>query len=531
MIYVINERSVDTEAYEVRCGGSVVPVEPQVFDLLVLLLENAGRVVSKDEIFERVWNGRIVSDAALSSRIKAARRAIGDDGTKQALIRTVRRRGFRVVAEVARKAGSPGRPTSHGRIEGSARAVGPEMRERIDAGTAPTRPTVAVLPFRCKGEPGAEAIQGVDEGVRSGLARFRTFSVLADSSTDGVDSSSSDAGRIAKAVGARYVVQGSVRESAGRFRIAVELIDDISREVVWSAPFHGVLGDPLETQDEITKAIVGALESALLVAEVSRAKSRSSGSATAYDLVLQAMPMCWALSKTASDVASGLLVKAVEIDANYALGYALLSWCHGQQAVYNWTTVPDVHRQSALAMARRAAHLDNADPLVLNVLASAECVAGDLSAARVHVGRALEIDPNSAWAWIRAGYIHCNVGELDRALADFESALRLSPLDPMRHNALIGMGFTHLLAQHYEEAIAHIEQGLVESPSSVWANRELAAAAAMAGDREKAARSVAIVEGYAPSICVGSIVNAIPIRCDRLRKRFGEALTRAGFRA
>jgi AraC-like DNA-binding protein/Flp pilus assembly protein TadD len=250
-----------------------------------------------------------------------------------------------------------------------------------------------------------------------------------------------------------------------------------------------------------------------------------------YELVLQAMPLCRALDRASCNTAIRLLLEAVRRDPDYGLAQALLSWCHGQQAVYNWTGAPDAHRQRALAIARDAALLDRNDALVLTMLASAECVAGDLSAAQLHIRRALAIDPSSAWAWTRSGYVHCDLGKPDRALADFERALRLSPLDPMRHNAVIGTGFAHLLAGQYEQAVAHLEQGLIESPGSIWANRELAAAAAMAGDRDKAARCVAIVEGYAPSIRVSSILDAIPIRHDRLRAGFGAALARAGFSA
>jgi DNA-binding winged helix-turn-helix (wHTH) protein len=122
MIFTINECSIDTDAYELRRNGSLVRVEPQVFDLLVQLLENRDRLVTKDEIIARVWNGRVVSEAALSSRIKAVRQAIGDDGASQAFIRTIRRRGFRVVAEVTQSAG-PGdasRPTDTGAVQTSA---------------------------------------------------------------------------------------------------------------------------------------------------------------------------------------------------------------------------------------------------------------------------------------------------------------------------------------------------------------------------------------------------------------------------
>ena len=414
------------------------------------------------------------------------------------------------------------------------RATESSEHDRADTGfTAPRhRPGLVVLPFHYRGAAaGEEIFDGVDEAVRSALARVETFFVFARGALGAPHDVNVDVGEMARALGARYVIQGSMRASAGRFRISVQLTDAVSGAEIWSAPFEGVLGDTIESEDRIANAIAGALQPAILTAEVARVQSRRSDATTAYQIVLQAMPLCWALDKAACDTAIRLLTRAVQLDPGYGLAQALLSWCHGQQAVYNWTAAGDLHRQRALGIARDAALLDRNDAMALTMLASAECVAGDLSAAAVHVDRALAIDPSSAWAWTRSGYIHCDLGKPDLALADFERALRLSRLDPMRHNAMIGTGFAYLLDHQYEAAVPHIERGLVESPSSIWANRELAAAAAMTGDREKAARCVAIVEGYAPGIRVRSILDAIPIRCDRLRTGFGRALARAGFSA
>jgi TolB-like protein len=522
MIFTFNNCVIDARARELRRAGSIVPVEPQVFDLLVLLLQNRDRVVSKDELIEHVWNGRIVSDAALSTRIKAARRAVGDDGSAQSLLRTVRRRGYRFVGEVKEPTTRAGGPAG---VEVAASA----------ASAAPTRAdglSLGIMPFRCleRGNEAAYFLEGIVEAIRSSLARVKTFFVAARGSMATFQHSDLDVVEIAKILGVRYLVQGSMQKSGKKVRISVQLIDARIRQEIWSASFLEGRNDKFTAQDRVTKAIVGVLQPALLAAEVRRARSRQPYTATAYDLVLQAMPLCWALNKTDCDAAIHLLAEAIRSDPSYALAHALLSWCYGQQAVYNWTETPGYYRQQALGLARCATRLGNDDPLVLNMVASAECVAGDIPLASCHITRALQMDPHSAWAWIRSGYIHCDLGEADLALADFERALHLNPLDPMRHNALIGMGFACLIAGRYGEAIDHIERGLLENPEAVWAHREMAAAAAMLGDRQKARRSVAIVENYAPEVSVPDILDAIPLRCDEARTRLNVALTLAGFK-
>lgn len=246
-------------------------------------------------------------------------------------------------------------------------------------------------------------------------------------------------------------------------------------------------------------------------------------------LVFQAMPKCWELNKSACADAITLLERAIQLDPNYALAYALLSWCYGQWVVYNWTEQVDKHRGNALEIARRAGQLDNTDPLVLTILASAECTAGDIPAAKAHIQRALEIDSNSAWGWIRSGYINAYQGNAQVALDDFQRALRLSPLDPMRCNVLLGMALAHFVDAEFSEAVDYFERSLIENPDAQWVHRGLAAAAAMAGDNAKASRSVEIVREYASWIRLDDIVGAVPYRDDQVRIRFRQGLQRAGF--
>jgi len=521
MIFTINGREIDTVAFEVRHEGRVVPVEPQVFDLLALLLENRDRLVSKDEILDRVWQGRTVSEAALSSRVKAARRAIGDDGTAQSCIRTVHRRGFRIVADVA---------VSDGEATGAAEAA--------TAAPAPTaleppedRTSLVVLPFRFIGDAGGQEymLEGLQDELTSALARVRSFFVIARGTATALAARDMDVREIAETLGVRYVVEGSLRVAGETLRVNAKLTDAIAREEVWSAPFTGDLKNSFDVLDEIIEALAGALQPTILVAEVRRLQRRRPENLTAYSLVFQAMPLCWASDHVACTAAAALLDQAIELDPNYALAHALRSWCHAQMIVYNWARDMEPHRKAAIEMARRATALDDSDPLVLTMLATAECLAREMGPASTHIKRALSIDPNFAWGWIRCGLINAYVGRTDAAFADFEKATRLSPLDPLHYLIHFGMGYSYFILERYDEAVACAEKCLVEKPKGIWVNRLLAAAAAMAGDEAKAARCVAVVERYAPGVHVSDIMEAVPPADESLRAQYRNALLRAGF--
>ncbi len=520
--FAIGPYRVDPSTYEVRRGDAVVPVEPQVFELIVLLAENPDRVVTRDELVERVWRGRIVSEATISSRIKAARQALGDDGSAQRVIRTVHGRGFRLVAPVEVVPDCGESTTLPPGLTAPATEVVPP----------PDRPSLAVLPFDVRAPDGPAKLlaEGLTEDVTSGLSRVRSFFVVARGSAEAVTERSRDARAVASVLGVRYLVQGSLRLAGASLRVSVQLIEAASRQAIWGGSFDGELAESFEVQDRITEAVIGALEPSILVAEVGRIRRQRPEDPAAYDLVLRAMPDCWALDRVRCRAAMTLLEQAIALDPGYGLAQALLSWCHGQHCVYNWTPDPAEHRAQALRLARQAAALTPDDPLVLIMLGTAECVAADVVAAAVHVGKGLELDPNSAWGWNRSGYVQCYLGNPEVAVEHFRRSLRLSPFDPMRHNVYVGLGLACFVAGNYDDALAWIDRALLEAPEILWVHRLVAACAAMAGDLERARGSVRVIEGYSPGLRVDDIVAAIPHQKADVRERYREALTRAGFK-
>lgn len=510
--------TLDPDAFELRRDGAVVPLEPQVLELLLFLARHPGRLVTRDELVEAVWHGRIVSEATIASRIKAARRAIGDDGTAQRLIATVHGRGFRFLAEVRGDA-ERGLPPA---------AVAPPIAIEVPN----DRPSLAVLPFRYLADDPAHRflLAGLQDEVTAGLGRVRSYLVVNSGSAASAAGTTDDLRAIGAGLGVRYLVTGSLRAGAGQLRVIAHLVEAASGIEVWSGRFESPAGDTFELQDAITEALIGALSPALYAVEADRLKRQRPAVLAAYDRVLKAIPDCWAVERAASRRAMAELKAAILADPDYGLAHALLSWCHGQQVVYNWTSRPAEHRAEALALARRGHALDPTDSMVLTLLATAESAAGEVAAARRHLDRGLEIDPNCCWAWNRSGYLHCYTGDPEAGIADLERSLRLSPLDPLRHLGFVGMGLAHFVAADYPSALQWIDRALDDRPGILWVNRLVAACAALAGDKERAGRAVAIVEGYAPGIRADDIVRAIPHQVEATRERYRAALIQAGFR-
>ena len=264
-------------------GCRSVPVEPQVFDVLVYLVENRDRVVSKDDLIESVWDGRIISDSTLTSRINAARKAIGDTGASQNLIRTVPRKGLRFVGLVH---------TPHGEAPPDAPATAAGQIEPLQpALPLPDRPAIAVLPFtNMSGDREQEYFSdGISEDIISALSKLRWFFVIARNSSFIYKGRAVHMDQVARELGVRYVVEGSVRRSGDQVRISAQLNDVSTGSHIWAERYDRNVADVFAVQDEITKLIVAAIEPHLYAAENFRAQRKPPGSLDAWDLVMRAL--------------------------------------------------------------------------------------------------------------------------------------------------------------------------------------------------------------------------------------------------
>jgi len=250
--FLFENYCLDAERRELTCGTELVAIGPKVFDLLLFLVRNRDQVVSRDDLLAAVWDGRIVSESTLTSHVNAVRKAIGDTGKEQRLIRTVSRKGMRFVGEVREDA-----PPARAAAAPSAIAI--EAPAPILS--LPDSPSIAVLPFRnLSGDAGQDYFaDGVVEDIITALSRIRWLFVIARNSSFTYKGRTVDEKQVGRELGVRYVVEGSVRHAAGRVRITGQLVDAATGIHLWAERFEGTLDDIFELQDQIAISIVGAI--------------------------------------------------------------------------------------------------------------------------------------------------------------------------------------------------------------------------------------------------------------------------------
>ena len=274
MVLAFGDCRLDIARRELRRGGEIVSLEPKAFDLLAFLVQHRDRVVSKDDLLQEVWGGRIVSESALTTRINAVRRALGDNGTAQLLVRTFTRKGIRFIGEVT-ELPDPA-------------AVGPS-HDRLGAAAGQAVARGAAVPEH-EGDPEQEYFaDGMVEEITTAIARFPWLSVIARNSSFTYKGKAVDVRQVARELGVRYVLEGSVRKAGNRVRITGQLIDAATGAHIWADRFDGSLDDIFELQDEVASRVVGVIEPRLRLAEIDRASRKPTENLDAYDLYLRAL--------------------------------------------------------------------------------------------------------------------------------------------------------------------------------------------------------------------------------------------------
>jgi adenylate cyclase len=374
----------------------------------------------------------------------------------------------------------------------------------------PDKPSIVVLPFdNLSADPKDYLADGIVEAITAALSRIRFFFVIARNSAFTYKGRAVNARDVGSELGVAYLLEGSVQKAGSRVRITVQLIETEGGSHVWTARLDGTNDDIFDLQDCITEQVAGARQPSIRIAEIERSRRKRPQDLGAYDYAMRAMPHVWALEKDESTKALELLDKAVAIDPKYPLALSLAAWCHAQRSVYNW--VDDIAGSQNLGrkLAERAAELSGDDPLILAVLGAAHTFVRNYGTARVLLERALALDPNAAWAWSRLGWLENYSDRPERALENFERALRLSPLDPMNFNNYVGMGAAHEVAQDYDKATALYRRALEERPHAMWIYRNLASSLSGAGRMEEAEKAYAEMTRSYPDLTVSKFKQAM----------------------
>jgi adenylate cyclase len=476
--YLFEEYAFDTDRRELHRGADVVSVAPQVFDLLDYLIRNRERVVSKDDLINAVWNGRSVSDAALTTRLNVARSAIGDSGEEQRLIKTLPRKGVRFV----------------GQVREVRDAAGPNPGEAAPEGALglPDKPSIAVLPFEnMSGDPEQEYFaDGMVEEIITALSRFKGLFVIARNSGFTFKGKAVDVKEVGRRLGVRYILEGSVRKAAGKVRIAGQLVDAVTGAHIWADRFERDLTDVFTLQDEVMVAVVSAIYPKLFQTELERAIRRPPENQTAYDLYLRARQKSILRSREGYAEALQLAHRALDLDPRFLEAATEAADGHLNNVVSGFSTDRQFDRSEAVRLARLALSLDENDYRALSIAGLVTALfIGDYETAIDYVDRAVASNPNSFVAWNNRGWVYQVAGRYQEAILSFERDIRVSPVDPFLHNNFAGIGFALIELRHFDEAVAVSKKALRQNSSDPTAFRSLASALAHLG-RDAEAREV-----------------------------------------
>jgi len=519
MIYRFDPFELDMARFELRKGGEPCSLEPQVFSLLAYLIERRERLVSKDEIFEKLWDGRVVTDSTLASRVKSARKVLGDSGKAQLFIKTIHGKGFRFVADV--------------RVVHDPRVViaNDSSDDLISESAASTRPSIAVLPFRLISDAGpyTTIAEGLSHELITELARLRWLFVIARGSSFRFREHDLDLSEVGMVLGVRYCLCGSVEVIGQQLAVTAELVDTRGGEVVWSEHYTGYVDDVHAVRTEIRSKILASLEIQIPLHEAAGARLISSDDLDAWSAYHLGLQHLYRFNREDNAAAAELFGRAVKQDPDFARAHAGLSFVHFQTAFMRQTDNIAGEIVLARSCAQRGLDIDPLDPFVNFTMGRSFWLETDLERARSWLERATSLSPNYAQGIYALAWTNTIAGaELD-GRDQIDEAMRLSPLDPLYYAMLGARGFTHIARAEYTEAVEWTDRAARSPGAHVFMALLAAAAQALAGDATRAEVWAADVRERGPLLSSDDFFRGYPVTAEPMRTRIAAALQGLGF--
>ncbi|AZQ66946.1 transcriptional regulator [Silicimonas algicola] len=513
MLLRFGDFTLDSDRAELRGPDGLVHIEPKPLALLTLLIENTDRVLTRDDMIEGVWGGRIVSDAAVSTVLKQVRKALGDDGRTQKYLRTVHGQGHRFVAEV--------------RIAAAASAAS----RRVSEYRADGRPTLAVLPFREWDPSGRRSIlpDAIAAEVISSLSRLRWLKVIARETTFRFRNAAMDVEGVRDVLGAEYVLSGVVHTFDGRLDVELELSETAEGSVIWAERLIGQFGDAHSLPKSIINSVLAALEITVSRHEAEIALRLPSESLDAWSAFHLGLAHVYRFNRNDNAIAAGLFRQATELDPAFAAAWAARSFTSFQDAFMGFLPDREAAVREAQATAERSVEIDPLEPLANFAMGRLPILTGSLGSDTGWLDRAVELSPSFAKGHYSRALVNVLAGRTGETRQDIERAMQLSPLDPLMGPMLGVRALSLLIDGRQDEAQEQALRAVRAGPSHVINAMTAAAISALDGKADEAAQLAARVRERRPDVTVGLYFLALPIVDCSTRDQLAGALSGLGF--
>ena len=516
MTWEFGDYRLNPDRFELSCKGEAIHAEPQVLVLILHLIRHRDRMVSKDEIAKAVWQDRSVSDASISSRIRSARQALGDDGHQQTVIRTIHGKGFRFVADVTETVAAR---------SSFAAAVMDETAADL------SRPSIAVLPFRPLGGTADLAIlaEAIPHEIIQALSRLRWLAVIARGSSFRFREGMDDLDLVGTALGAGYVLSGFVESLGGTLTVVMELADASRGEVIWgdrlTAPMDGIE----ELRQQVLAHVVTALDLHVPQNEVRLAGRECFDKLDAWKIFHLGLSQLYRFTPAANQIANAHFQRAITLDPYFARAHAGLSFTRFIDAFLHLG--PDSQRAATDARrhAERGMELDPLDPFTHYTMGRSYWLSNEHEIAKGWFERAIELNPNYAQGFYASSFNALITGDITKVGAGLDAALQLSPLDPLLYG-IYGVRAQAMVQTGDMRGAARWADRAASTPGAHYLISMIAAVAnGLDGRHQQASRWRQDTRQRKPDASAAQFVAAFPIRDEVAGQLITEELRRQGF--
>ena len=513
MIYQFENFELDTQQRELRCEGQACDIEPQVFNILELLITHRSRMVSKDELNAEIWGGRIVSEAAMSSRMSAARSAVSDSGKEQRLIKTIHGQGFRFIGDVDTSA---------------------EVQVALTpvSKAQPPRHSIAVLKFNnMSGNPEQEFFsEGMCEDIITVLAKIPGLMVIARNSSFAFKDEAPDIRKVGAQLGVRHVLEGSVRRIGDTIRVTGQLIDAATGLHVWAERYDREYTDIFNLQDEMTREIVSALQITLTAGDKARLWASGTKSYKAWENLIRARFMMFTNNREHVEKARGLVEESVKLDENYASALTWLAFSHWQDIINGWTEDFLTAFMTAKTYAEKSLAIDPKNPDTLSVMAFLSLAMRDHSQATAYAEEAIDMAPNDPTPLGCLGFIDFYCDRLERSVEMMKKGLYHTQDFFVAYYPTMEAGAYYLM-KDYDLAHNTIEIALGHDAEYAFAHVIKAAICAETDRVKDAKAAITRARTIDPKLSLSNMGQVMPFKDQTTFERVKVALLKAGMPA